>query len=33
MNFSNTEGISRKTLVNFFVVDTSGSMAGAKIDQ
>lgn len=31
MNFSNTEGISRKTLVNFFVVDTSGSMAGAKI--
>ena len=26
-----TIGISRKTLVNFFVVDTSGSMAGAKI--
>jgi len=27
----NIQGISRKTLVSFFVVDTSGSMTGSKI--
>jgi len=31
MNVNDTVGISRKTLVNFFVVDTSGSMSGSKI--
>ena len=29
--FANTEGIAKRTMVLFFVVDTSGSMAGKKI--
>lgn len=29
--FENTEGIAKRTMVLFFLVDTSGSMAGTKI--